>query len=104
MAKGSQQTLGTMRRAQQMWNLRVRGVLTNTGHNATRAADVELANLRGATNAWETENLRFLWIPEALHGTRGSRGCACVASNASRSWMSHTLRLQTARRLIESCV
>ena len=27
---------------------------TNTGHNATRAADVELANLGGSTNAWET--------------------------------------------------
>ena len=56
-----QQTLGTIRRAQQMWNSQIQGVATNTGHIKTRATDVELANLRGATTAGRYRHTCKMW-------------------------------------------
>ena len=75
-----EQTLGTIKGAQQTWNLQIRGVATDAGHHKTRAKDVELANPRG--NAWETRNLRFLWIPGGprRHGT---------CDSARKTWNPH---------------
>ena len=59
--QGAQQTLGATRCAQKTWNSQIQGAQQTLG--ATRCAQKTWnSQIQGAT-AWETRNLRFLWIP-----------------------------------------